>query len=82
MRNRSLLYACLVSLVCAVAVSVAGVVVAGVSTENTNDRNNAQWCDLLTPLDRAYSSAVPATELGRRVASAIHRLTGEFGCRG
>lgn len=53
-------------------------------TGYSNRENNRQWCELLTPLDSAYTSTDPGTqpqtELGRRVARAIHRLHDNFNC--
>lgn len=76
MRNRSLAWMLLISFCSAVVVSVAGVIYTG----HSNQENNRQWCELLTPLDRAYSSSPPQTELGRQVARSIHNLTERFGC--
>lgn len=45
--------------------------------ELQNDRN---WCELLVTLDSAYSAAPPASETGRKVASAIHDLRRKLGC--
>lgn len=70
----------------AVIVSYLGImIVVGVSIGYTNyvrDESNQQWCDLMTTLDRAYSSpdAAPTTELGKRVAAAIARLRDTFEC--
>lgn len=68
----------LASFVSALVVSVAGVVYTGISQE----QNNRQWCELLSPLDNAYTnpSTPPATELGKKVAEAIHKLHRNFGC--
>lgn len=86
-KERNHIWTMITALISAVLVSVIGVIVAGVSTSNNNERinqqqinNNRQWCELLTPLDSAYSSTPPATELGKRVAEAIHRLHKNFGC--
>jgi hypothetical protein len=40
-----------------------------------------RWCALLEPLNRAYSSAEPATDLGRQVADAVRQIARAFGCR-
>lgn len=74
--DRRLVWALLTSFVSAVAAAVFSVVFTGHSNQ-TRDR---QWCELLSTLDVAYSSAPPATELGRRVAAAIAELTQTFGC--
>lgn len=41
-----------------------------------------RWCQLLIPLDDSYQTNpnVQATELGRRVAAAIHAIRQETGC--
>lgn len=76
MRNGGRAWMLLMCLASALVVSIAGVVYTG----HSNQENNRQWCELLTPLDRAYSSTPPATELGREVARAIHGLSLRFGC--
>lgn len=52
-----------------------------VAAEREADR---RWCKLLVPLDNSYqsSAAVQSTELGRRVAKAIHDIRAEIGCEG
>lgn len=39
-----------------------------------------RWCQLLVTLDQAYSAVPPSTELGRRVAGAIHTLRVDLDC--
>lgn len=40
-----------------------------------------RWCQLLVPLDDAYTAGPPpTTEVGKRVAVAIHNLRIAFGC--
>lgn len=39
-----------------------------------------RWCQLLSTLDQAYSAVPPSTELGRKVAAAIHDLKTELDC--
>lgn len=75
-KNRGLLWSVLLSLLSALAVSIAGVVYTGQS----NAENNRQWCELLNTLDTAYSSTPPKTELGKKVAIKIHELRIDFGC--
>lgn len=77
----------LISFVSALVVSVATIVYTGITQANNNERinqvitdNNRQWCELLSPLDKAYSSGVPSTELGKVVANAIHRIHDKFEC--
>lgn len=86
-RDRNLLRTLLITLLSAVIVSVSGVVYTGVTQSKNNEElhqqqieNNRQWCELLTPLDNAYSSTPPATQLGRNVAAAIHKLRQSFEC--
>lgn len=47
------------------------------AAERESDR---RWCDLLSTLDEAYSSTPPSTDLGRRVADAIHSLRVDLDC--
>lgn len=43
--------------------------------------SDRRWCALLGDLDQAYSTPPgPTTDLGRRVATEIHRLRDGFGC--
>jgi hypothetical protein len=49
--------------------------------ERAERESDRRWCALLTDLDGAYESSTPQTELGRRIAAAIHELRGGFGCR-
>lgn len=74
--NKVLIWALLSTLLSAVAVSVSGVIYTGIS----NDRNNRQWCELLAPLNTAYKSEPPQTELGKQVAKAIAKLYNSFEC--
>lgn len=41
-----------------------------------------RWCQLLIPLDDSYQTNpnVQASELGRRVAAAVHDIRAETGC--
>lgn len=69
-----------------VVLSVMGLAVAGVSytsyvdgeREAAERESDRRWCDLLVTLDEA--SVPPTTELGHRVAAAIHRLRVDIGC--
>lgn len=47
------------------------------ASEREADR---RWCALLVTLDEAYSTVPPTSELGRRVANAIHTLRVELKC--
>lgn len=62
-------------------VSVVAVTISGIFYTNHVQRDtNRQWCELLRPLDKAYSETPPATELGRDVANALHSLYIKFNC--
>ncbi|MDG4784366.1 hypothetical protein O7626_41130 [Micromonospora sp. WMMD1102] len=51
------------------------------AADRAADREADQrWCELLTVLDEAYGSTPPQTELGRRVADAVHQLRVGFNC--
>lgn len=47
------------------------------ASEREADR---RWCQLLNTLDEAYSTVPPTSELGRRVANAIHTLRVDLDC--
>lgn len=66
-----------------VLLTVAGVLYTGYvdgQREAAEREADRRWCQLLEPLDDAYSTVAPTTELGRRVAEAIHNLRVEFDC--
>jgi hypothetical protein len=79
-KDRKLIWTMITALTSAVIAAVSSIVYTGVSISNNNER----WCDLLSPLNSAYNSGDPATapqtELGRKVAASIHKLSNEFGC--
>lgn len=66
------------------AVALAGVVYIGhvdSQREAAERESDRRWCDLLVTLDDAYTSGTPpATEVGKRVAAAIHTLRVQLGC--
>lgn len=75
----------------AVAVTAASVMLigfAGVAYTNysltkagaSERESDRRWCSLLVTLDSAYGSTPPTTELGRRVAAAIHALRDDLEC--
>lgn len=75
----------------ALAVTVASVLVVGATaigwtnyslgrTSATERENDRRWCALLNTLDQAYSSSPPTSEVGRRVAAAIHTLRSDLEC--
>lgn len=50
-------------------------------SDSDNEQNDRKWCTLLTTMDDAYSSGpAPTTEVGRRIAAAIHQLRIDLGC--
>lgn len=71
-----------------IVLSVMGLAVAGVlytsyvdgQREKAEREADQRWCELLNTLDQAYGSAVPATDLGRRVADAVHNLRVGLDC--
>lgn len=46
----------------------------------TERESDQRWCQLLTTLDEAYSTTPPTSELGRKVAVAIHDLRTTLDC--
>lgn len=73
---RAYVYSLIMTYVSCVVIAVGAVLYA-----NYVDRtSNQQWCDLVIPLDQAYTSQTPATELGRRVARAISHIRDTFDC--
>ena len=71
-----------------VVLSMMGLAVTGVSYTSyvDSERESAErdadrrWCQLLVTLDEAYSTVPPASEIGHRVAGAIHTLRIELDC--
>lgn len=43
-----------------------------------NRKSDERWCELLTPLNSAYTTEVPMTDLGKAVAKAIKNLHSDF----
>jgi hypothetical protein len=74
--TRRWVYALIVAYICTVAMGIVAVQWAN----RIDQESNHQWCELIVPLDTAYQSAVPATELGRKVAAAVARLRDSFDC--
>lgn len=61
--------------------SLATAVGALAASRHEQAENDRRWCSLLVDLDAAYQTPPgPTTELGRKVASEIHRLRVGFGC--
>lgn len=86
-RHKSLLWMLLVSFCSALFVSVSTVIYTGVNQAKNNEKiqqqqieNNRQWCELLTTLDNAYSTLPPQSELGKKIATSIHKLRKDFEC--
>lgn len=81
-------YAIALAFVACVAVAFAAVLYtshvqkqAERRSELARAESDRRWCSLLTELDDAYAGPpAPATELGRKVATEIHRLRTGFGC--
>lgn len=62
-------------------ISIIAVVVASILyTQSVDRQSNQKWCEVLVPLDDAYSTSPPTTELGQKVARAMHDLRINFGC--
>jgi hypothetical protein len=50
-------------------------------SDRENEKNDRKWCALLILMDDAYRSGTPpTTEVGRRIAAAIHELRTSLGC--
>lgn len=82
-RPAPLWYVLVAVLASSLLVSVAGIgytnYVDG-QRERAEREQDRKWCALLVDLDGAYASATPQTELGKRIAAAIHELRVGFGC--
>lgn len=72
-----------------VVLSMLGVGLAGVvyighvdsQREAAERESDRRWCDLLVTMDDAYRSGPPpTTDVGKRVAAAIHTLRVQLGC--
>ncbi len=71
-----------------VFLSVMGLAIAGVlytshvdgQREKAEREADQRWCELLNTLDEAYQSGTPTTDLGKRVAAAIHNLRVGLDC--
>lgn len=62
-------------------VLLAGQVSVGVLNLVYTNHVDRQWCGLLVTLDGAYSAGpVPQTEVGKRVAAAVHDRRVNAGC--
>jgi hypothetical protein len=63
--------------------TVAGVLYTGHvdgKREQAEREADRRWCELLGTLDDAYGSTPPSTDLGRRVAEAVHALRVGLDC--
>jgi len=49
-------------------------------TDYVNTKNEHAWCAVIDTLDDAYHVQPPASPTGKRLADAIHKQRGEFGC--
>lgn len=75
-KNRDLLWSMLVSFVCAIVVAISGVIYTGIS----NQRNNQQWCEFLTPIKQAVAATPPKNEFGEKIGKAVSNLHKNFEC--
>lgn len=39
-----------------------------------------RWCELIVTLDEAWRAAPPQSELGERIAAAMHKLREDIDC--
>ena len=65
------------------AVGLAGVGYTGYvdgEREAAEREADKRWCQLLVTLDEAYSAATPTTDVGRKVAAAVHTLRVSLKC--
>lgn len=53
---------------------------ARVELQRQEREADRRWCAVLVPLNQAYASAAPTSEVGRQVAAAIRSIVLEFGC--
>lgn len=63
--------------------TVAGVLYTGYvdgKREAAEREADRRWCDLLVTLDDAYGTGTPTTDIGKRVAAAVHTLRVELDC--
>lgn len=76
-------YAVLAVLVSVLLLGVGGYVYIGHvdgQRERAERESDQRWCELLRTLDEAYGAVPPSSELGRRVAAAIHDLRVDLSC--
>ncbi|HEX2551619.1 MAG TPA: hypothetical protein VHK64_08500 [Nocardioidaceae bacterium] len=81
-------YAVVVAFFACLAIALSGVAYTNHVQKQADRRSTAEradsdrrWCALLSDLDEAYNTPPgPTTELGRKVASEIHRLRVGFRC--
>lgn len=67
----------------ALVVPFVVLVIGGILYTNfVQQQADRQWCELIVTLDQAYQAEPPQTELGQRIAAAMHQLREEFDCRG
>lgn len=60
---------------------IIAVVFAGIAYTNYVQReSNRKWCEIIRPLDEAYITTPPTTEVGKKIASSLHGLNHDFGC--
>jgi len=74
--NKGIIYAVLISLAASIVAAVVCIVYTGI----VDRESNQQWCDLVVLLDKTYIETPPTTEIGRKVAEAMHTLRIRFEC--
>lgn len=70
----------LTTVVCTIAVVVAGVIYVGMTAQRITRESEQKWCGVVITLDDTYSRIPPASPLGQRVADEMKRLRRDFGC--
>lgn len=73
---RRILWSLVVSYVVSIALGVNALLYAN----HVDNQSNHNWCEVIDPLNIAYTQAPPQTELGRQIAIAFRHLKDEFGC--
>lgn len=77
-KPRRLLWGLIIAYITAGLIGVSSILYANYAIMESNNK----WCEVLAPLDEAYRSAPIQTDVGRRVAAAIHNRYVEYGCEG
>lgn len=77
-RKRKRRYDVVISYVTAALIGIGSILY----TNYTDNKSNAQFCDLFTLMDTAYQDTPPASPLGERLAEIIHNLRSNLKCEG